>query len=248
MSEQNSFQVNAIQGSGPEADGQEREDYGRIRMQEQMLLQTVREGNLPAQARLAGEMDRWIGSSMLEQDSMERMRTSAIIFAAQVCRAAMEGGMDEEEAYTLEQRYIREIGTADSREELRPVVHMMYADYTGRVHRRKEQPELSRSVRKCIQYIEAHPDARIRAADLARETGCSEYYLTRRFREETGQSVTDYIKQTRIRLAKALLTNTDQSVQKIAEQLGFGSRNYFTRIFRDCTGQTPTEYRRKAET
>ena len=62
--------------------------------------------------------------------------------------------------------------------------------------------------------------------------GYTEYYLTHKFKEETGLSVTDYIKFAKIERAKVLLKSTDQTVQDIAAALSFSTRNYFSRIFR----------------
>lgn len=62
--------------------------------------------------------------------------------------------------------------------------------------------------------------------------GYTEYYLTHKFKEETGLSVTDYIKFAKIERAKVLLKSTDQTVQDIATALSFSTRNYFSRIFR----------------
>ena len=98
-------------------------------------------------------------------------------------------------------------------------------------------------VQKCVDYIEMHLDEKIRAADLAALVGYTEYYLTHKFKEETGLSVTDYAKFAKIERAKVLLKSTDMTVQDIAASLAFNTRNYFSRIFQEVTGQTPMEYR-----
>lgn len=56
--------------------------------------------------------------------------------------------------------------------------------------------------------------------------------MTHKFKEETGLSVTDYIKFAKIERAKVLLKSTNQTVQDIAAALSFSTRNYFSRIFR----------------
>ena len=104
---------------------------------------------------------------------------------------------------------------------------------------------LSQQVQKCVDYIEMHLEEKICAADLAAQVGYTEYYLTHKFKEETGLSVTDYIKFAKIERAKVLLKSTDQTVQDIAAALSFSTRNYFSRVFQEVTGQTPMEYREK---
>ena len=83
----------------------------------------------------------------------------------------------------------------------------------------------------------------VRAADLAALVGYTEYYLTHKFKAETGLCINDYIKFAKIERAKVLLKSTDQTVQEIAASLCFSTRNYFSRIFQEVTGQTPMEYR-----
>ena len=85
----------------------------------------------------------------------------------------------------------------------------------------------------------------IRAQELADLIGYSVTYFTRRFREETGFGISDYVKAARIERAKILLGTTDDSVQDISDKLGFTTRNYFTKCFREITGMTPIEYRNK---
>ncbi|WP_455500661.1 helix-turn-helix domain-containing protein [Gemmiger sp.] len=86
-------------------------------------------------------------------------------------------------------------------------------------------------------------EEKIRAVDLAALVGYTEYYLTHKFKEETGLNVTDYAKFAKIERAKVLLKSTDMTVQDIAASLAFNTRNYFSRIFQEVTGQTPMEYR-----
>ena len=88
-------------------------------------------------------------------------------------------------------------------------------------------------------------DRNIRAQELADMVGYSVTYFTRRFREETGFGISDYVKAARIERAKILLETSEDSVQEISEKLGFTTRNYFTKCFREIAGMTPVEYRKR---
>ena len=88
-----------------------------------------------------------------------------------------------------------------------------------------------------------HLHERIRAADLALIAGYGEYYLTQKFREETGYSFNDYVKFAKIERAKLLLQSTDQSIQEIANSLGFSTRSHFSQSFKQVTGKSPAEYK-----
>ena len=98
-------------------------------------------------------------------------------------------------------------------------------------------------IQKCVDYIEMNLDKKIVAEDLAALVGYTEYYLTHKFKEETGLSVTNYVKFAKVECAKVLLKSTPFSVREISEQLGFATRNYFSAVFQQVTGKTPMEFR-----
>ena len=75
--------------------------------------------------------------------------------------------------------------------------------------------------------------------------GYTEYYLTNKFKKETGQSINSYIRFVKVERAKVLLTSTDTPVKEIAESLAFNTVNYFIQSFRETTGYSPAQYRKK---
>ena len=185
------------------------------------------------------------GVPVRSDDALRQSKTSIIVFTSLVCRAAIEGGLSPEEAYALGDSYIQSAENAKTMDDLDPLALMMYDDFVRRVHKCRTNPHLSQQVQKCVDYIEMNLDKKIRAADIAALVGYTEYYMTHKFKEETGLSVTDYIKFAKIERAKVLLKSTNQTVQDIAAALSFSTRNYFSRIFQEVTGQTPMEYREK---
>ncbi len=80
---------------------------------------------------------------------------------------------------------------------------------------------------------------------LADHAGYTETYLSRKFKAETGISVTEYVTRQKTVLAKKLLREDKLSVSDIAEMLCFGTQSYFSEQFRKVTGQTPGEYRKR---
>ena len=220
-------------------------DRHKVWMAEQGLLQMVRTGDLNYKQALSASMGISTGVPVRSDDALRQGKTSIIVFTSLVCRAAIEGGLSPEEAYALGDSYIQSAENAKTLDDLEPLGLMMYDDFVRRVHKCRTNPYLSQQVQKCVDYIEMNLDKKIRAADIAALVGYTEYYLTHKFKEETGLSVTDYIKFVKIERAKVLLKSTDQTVQDIATALSFSTRNYFSRIFQEVTGQTPMEYREK---
>lgn len=210
---------------------------------ERAMLQMVRNGDLNYKDALRHSTMISNGVPLQNGEPLRQAKTSVIVFCSIVCRAAMEGGLSPEEAYSLGDAYIQNAENAKAMDELTAIAVMMYDDFIRRVHRCRSNPARSETVQKCCDYIEMNLGKKLRAADLAVLVGYSEYYITRKFREETGFFLNDYIKFARMERAKLLLRSTDRSVLEIAEQLGFATRSYFSQAFRAITGMTPTQFR-----
>ena len=67
---------------------------------------------------------------------------------------------------------------------------------------------------------------------LAKELFLSRPYLSRRFKEETGESLTDFILKEKTEEAKRLLRYSGKSLTAIGNYLGFSSQSHFARVFK----------------
>ena len=80
---------------------------------------------------------------------------------------------------------------------------------------------------------------------MAKELFMSRPYLSAKFKEETGETLTDFILKEKTEEAKRLLRYSDKSFTAIGSYLGFSSLGHFSQVFKKYTGRTPTEYREK---
>ncbi|MFE0776667.1 GlxA family transcriptional regulator [Streptomyces sp. NPDC058861] len=81
-------------------------------------------------------------------------------------------------------------------------------------------------------------------ADIAARSGTSTRTLIRRFRDQTGTTPLQWLHRARVRQAQHLLETTDHSVERIGDQVGFGSPTTFRDRFKRTTGVSPQTYRR----
>ena len=212
---------------------------------EQALLSMVRDGDINYQGALLHSASLSPGVPVRGRDPLRQEKTSLIVFTTLVSRAAMEGGLSPEVAYSLGDSYIQTIEDCRDSGELAALAHAMYHDFIYRVHYVRANPNYSHAVQKCCDYIELSLDRRIRTADLAALVGYTEYYLTEKFKKETGKSVSTYIRDARIARARVILESTDLSVAEIAGRLAFNTPNYFIHCFRSVVGCTPAQYRKR---
>ena len=70
-------------------------------------------------------------------------------------------------------------------------------------------------------------------------------YVSRVFKKYIGVTVTEYLTQKRIDLAKVYLSTTKMNIAQIAEEIGYPYPYRFNQVFKQYTGYTPKEYRKK---
>ena len=220
-------------------------DRDKVYLSERAMLQMVRNGDIHYHSVLQGSVRLSPGVPIQGQDPLRQIKTSIVVFTTLVSRAAMEGGLSPEVAYALGDSYIQSAEDCRDSGELSALAHAMYHDFIYRVHHLRVNPNYSHAIQKCCDYIELSLDRKIRTADLAALVGYTEYYLTEKFKKETGQSLRSYIRYAKVEHAKVLLESTDLSVRDLADRLAFHTVNYFIQCFRDTTGYTPAQYRKR---
>lgn len=101
----------------------------------------------------------------------------------------------------------------------------------------------SKRITQVLDYIQERYAEHITIEQLCRLTNSSRSYLSKRFHEEMGMRIVDYINRTRINASAQLLRETNQSVVEIAFACGFDNQSYFNKVFRRWMGMTPNQYR-----
>lgn len=98
-------------------------------------------------------------------------------------------------------------------------------------------------IQKAKDYIQAHLGESITIKLIAQQVYMSPTYFSAYFKEQTGETILDYITKTRLKKATELLETTDLKIYDIAVQLGYQDTKYFSRLFRQWYGYTPSQYR-----
>lgn len=220
-------------------------DRHKVWIAEQQLLRTVREGDLNYRDALRNSSNISSGVPVDVPDPLRQAKDSVIVSISLCTRAAIEGGLSPEQAYSLGDAYIQSAEECRSQGDVATIHSTMIDDFVHRVHRCRTNPNVSRQIRQCCDYIETHTEDELSIAALAKRVGYTEYYLSRKFKAETNIPLNDYIKITRIERAKFLLKTTDESIQELANRLHFCSRSHFGEVFRKLVGCSPVEYREK---
>lgn len=107
----------------------------------------------------------------------------------------------------------------------------------------KEEQKQYNIDEKIKRYIVENIDKPLNRQLLADLIGLNPDYVGKLFKLETGLSISSYILQERIKLAKALLINSDAQISSISLSVGYSNFSYFSMIFKKEVGVSPQEYR-----
>lgn len=100
---------------------------------------------------------------------------------------------------------------------------------------------------KILRHVEESPAAPHTLRSLSQLVGLTPEYTATVFKRETGKTVTEYVNERRLLLAKSEICNTRRPLTEIATEVGFANYHYFTRLFKKHFDTTPTKMRKRSE-
>lgn len=104
--------------------------------------------------------------------------------------------------------------------------------------------EITSSIEQIRLYIDCHITENIKISDIAQNFSFSSEHVIRIFKKTYGITPHQYILQSKIRLAMTMLKMTDNSIEEIAEKLGFSDSHHFSTQFKKLVGYKPSLYRK----
>jgi AraC-like DNA-binding protein/mannose-6-phosphate isomerase-like protein (cupin superfamily) len=120
-----------------------------------------------------------------------------------------------------------------------------YAPYAGTVETYQRQQRALDRIRPLFRYLGENCGNTIQVGEAARICGMSASHFMSFFKQVTGLSFMKYLNHYRVERAQILLTNTDESMATISQEVGFCDQSYFGTVFRKVVGATPAAYRRR---
>lgn len=93
-------------------------------------------------------------------------------------------------------------------------------------------------------WIRIHALGPISLSQIADYFSYNKSYLSRKYRQKFGITISQEIERFRMEAAKSLLVETDDTVEGIGAIVGYKDDKYFMKVFKRNTGISPTRYRR----
>ncbi len=108
-----------------------------------------------------------------------------------------------------------------------------------------EQNRNLASIKKVLDYIDAHYQEPLSVKELSALSNYSEYYFMKLFKQYTGKTAASYLNDYRLEKAKSLLLHSGASVTDIALDVGFNNTSYFIKKFQEANQLSPHKFRKK---
>lgn len=184
-------------------------------------------------------------SGHLSDDPVQNYKYLFVASTTLTTRFSIEGGMNEEDAYTASDLYIQRMDLCRDVDGVIALYRDMLTYFTRAMADLKKETVFSKPIVLCMDYVYYHLHEKITIQLLAEYVNLNPNYLSGLFKKETGQTISDYITGKRMEAAKNMLLYSDASYADIASTLAFNSQSYFTKVFRKAYGLTPGAYRKK---
>lgn len=209
---------------------------------EQTIENIIRKGDTEV-------LKEWISTApavragTMAHEQLRQSKNTFVVSATLASRAAIRGGMDIEDALSLSDAFIQKCELLNNIERINNLQYRMILEFTEQVEKIRHSAHGSELAIKVTNYIRHHISEAVSVEDIAKYLYLSRPYLSAKFKEETGISLTDFILKEKTEEAKRLLCYSEKSLLNISNYLGFSSQSHFSRVFKRYSGYSPSEYR-----
>ncbi|MBN2982594.1 helix-turn-helix transcriptional regulator [Cohnella algarum] len=107
-----------------------------------------------------------------------------------------------------------------------------------------ERPKEKNAMREIAKYIESNYNRELTLQEIAGHFYMSREYISRKFKQEFGENLSDFLGRVRIGKAKRLLLNPRLRIAEVANMVGYADEKYFSKVFKKLEGISPGQYRK----
>jgi AraC-like DNA-binding protein len=186
-----------------------------------------------------------VRAGLLASDQLRQLKNTFIVTATVTSRAAIRGGLSEEEAFSLSDAFIQQAELLQTQGKIVELQYNMILEFAEQVEKMRRGENPGKLAFDVANYVRCHLSEPIRTEEVAKTFYLTRTHFAAKFKKETGKTLTDFILNEKTEEAKRLLRYSDKSAAAIATYLGFSSHGHFVKVFKKYAGITPGEYREK---
>lgn len=177
-----------------------------------------------------------------DESDLRNIKDWGIICTSVTLRAAIDSGMDYDQAYSLNDHYVRNLETLKTYDEVMNTIEKMLRDMAQRVSQLKSV-HLSAPVRRAYEILMNEPETRITVQQLSNQLGISSHYLSNMFKNEVGVPLSKFKMLVKINRSLEILQTTNLPLSEISAIMNFSDQAHLTREFEKYVGVSPSQAR-----
>jgi len=214
----------------------------KILNKQEEIIQKVKLGDKTGAREILNE---FLGTIFFESGmNFEIIKVRIIELVVIISRTAIEAGVDAKDLMGLNYSNFTELNKATDLDELLFKLNDILTNFINRLSAIKEKKKKIK-IRKIIEYIDQNFTRKLTSEEISRFSGLSTSRCLHLFKEETGMSLSEYVKKLRVEYGKYLILNTNISLADCAIEAGFFDQSHFTKTFKQVEKIPPSQFRRK---
>lgn len=208
---------------------------------EKRLLTCISKGDIKKLIEELKVFSNIIGVGEMSSDHLNQYKYMAVSTITLATRYAIEGGLNEADAYCFSDMFIQKIDLLKSPDKIMGAISQAVIKLTNSVAEEKSRLKYSPHIRKCITYINKNINKKITIKDISDNCGLSADYLSHLFKKEIGENLSSYILKNKLEISKSLLLEGLDN-NRICRALGFSSPSHFISVFKKQYNITPKQF------
>lgn len=210
---------------------------------EDFLLECMKQGRADLiQNYCSDEKKKEICNQMFNQDRASALRRCMILWVDAV-KIAKRTGMPDSVVDDLFEQCINNSQSASTPWLLIKVSENYLIELAKIIDDNIWEFEYSPIFVRFHKYVKNHICESLCIDDMAKALNISKSHLSHTIKQETGETVHDWVMKEKVNVAKFMITNKTYSMSQIWHFLGFCSQSHFAKCFRQVTGTTPTQFK-----
>lgn len=189
------------------------------------------------------KLDPW--TTLDKYFSAKRIEYMIVSLNSMAMRAVIDMGVPVDKAAACSEFILNKLAKAKRKKEIFEILGILDKAYFYLAEQERKRKSQSLIVEKCRQYIQDHIYQKFTIQQMADELAASRTSLSRKFTEQMGMSMQDYIREQRLALAANMLKYSDEDIGQISENLHFSSPSRFSAYFKEKYKLVPSAYRKR---
>ena len=174
-------------------------------------------------------------------DPLREMKNLTITGNSILLRAAIKGGLNPSLAHNMSHAFAIRIEQQTNLDEINILMREMALKYAEAVHS-YALTNCSELTKNAVILVHRNISAPVSLSGVADELHVSREYLCRRFHQEMGMPLMEYVHRAKVQEACELLATRKYNIARIAFLFGYSSPAHFTKTFVRYMGVSPKQW------